>query len=198
MSVLLADVFDNFFAMDNSFLSQMKTMLLDPKKIVHDYWDGYRRFYFSPLRFLLIATIFVGFNFLITKNEFLGLNISSGNTFVGLSLVVFVAFIPFLTFSTLLTYIKFKKNFYEHLVLNIYTFSFWVILFSLVSIVFHEIGLVQNIEASFLVFLLLVIIWNSRVLSLSLLKQILYCILNCVILVIIALGFAFLKGSLYF
>lgn len=87
-----ADFLDNFFAVDNSFVSQMREMLVNPKKIILDYWNGYRRYYFSPGRVLLIATIFLGFNFLITNNEFLGLGISASS--VSLTLGFFLIFLP--------------------------------------------------------------------------------------------------------
>lgn len=196
MPTLMADFFDNFFAMDNSFLSQMWIMLKDPKKVVQDYWDGYRRFYFSPNRVLLIGTIFIGLNFLITENEFLGVRFGSGYSFIGLSLVVFLVFLPFLTGSSMLTYTKFKKNFYEHLVLNIYTFSLWTMLFSLVSIVVYKIGWTRSESFIFPVFLLLVIVWNSRVFQLSLPKRILYCFLNCLYFSVILFTIVFLQGDL--
>lgn len=129
------DFLDNFFALDNSFISQLKWMLLDPKRVVQDYWNGYRKFYFSPVRFLLIATIFLGFNFLITGNKFLNISISSSDDFVPLTLVTFFLFTPLFSISSRLTFWKFKKNNYEHLVMNLYTISLWTIFFSLFSAV---------------------------------------------------------------
>lgn len=175
------DMLDNFFAMDNSFVSQIWQMLKDPKKIIHDYWNGYRRFYFSPGRFLLIATIFLGFNFLLKENEFLGATISSSSTFLSSTMAFFLLLVPILTLSSMLAYLGLKKNFYEHLVLNLYNFSLWTILFSTLSILLHktELDLFNLGFQAF--FFLLVVIWNARSFKIKPIEMILRFFLNVVL-----------------
>jgi hypothetical protein len=179
-----------FFSLDRSVWLNVKTMLLNPGKIVKNYWNGFRNFYFSPNKFLIISALFLSINFLLFRGVFLGIPFNPKN--ISAQLLFLIIFLPFLTFSSYLTYRIFKKNLVEHLVLNSYSLSIWLLIFSLGSVIINY-SCLKFLEHPFLLlFLILIIFWNSRVFELSTLKRLLYTGLNLLIFGIITGGILFL------
>ncbi|MBK7409320.1 MAG: hypothetical protein IPJ40_15500 [Saprospirales bacterium] len=139
--------------------------MLDPRKLVENYWNGFRNFYYSPNKFLLIATIFLGFSFLFSKNKFLTLTIDIEN-FSG-QLAFLLLMLPLLTFSSYPAYWGVRKNLYEHLVMNSYNLSIWIVVFSVPSIILGKLDVPVLEIPLFIAFIGLTLYWNARVLALS-------------------------------
>ncbi|WP_074613566.1 hypothetical protein [Polaribacter dokdonensis] len=153
----------------------LKIALFAPRTIVSNYWNGFRKYYFTPFQFFTIASLSLLINYFFFNN-FLGLsltvNISSHLAILALNIVL-------LTLFSALVYIKFKKNIFEHLILNIYNVSLWTILFVPISIVLSLVF--ENTDMArffFIPFHLLILIWNSKVFDLSSLKRFLFVVLN--------------------
>jgi hypothetical protein len=173
---ILWGLFESFFSFEKSIFMNIKIALSDPKTIVSNYWNGFRKYYFTPFQFFTIASLSLLINYYLFNN-FLGLslsvnNISSHFAVLGLNIILFPLF-------SALSYLKFKKNIFEHLILNIYNVSLWTILFVPISIILSLV--LDNTDVTrffFIPFHLLILIWNSKAFELSKLKRFLFVIIN--------------------
>jgi hypothetical protein len=174
-ATFLGDLFDSIFSLEKSFYRNIRIGLTQPKTLVLNYWNGFRKFYYSPGKFLTIASFFLVLHYSIA-NDFLGV-VVTGN--ISSQFLVLLVNILILTLSSYLLYIQFKKNFYEHLILNIYNVSIWIILFFPISAI---LSLTVNNNRSeqffYILFHLLVVIWNSKAFELTKSKRFLFVILN--------------------
>ncbi len=56
---ILEDLFGNLFSLEKSFFKNIKIALLRPQKLILNYWKGFRGYYYSPGKFLVIASSFL-------------------------------------------------------------------------------------------------------------------------------------------
>ena len=181
---IFEDLFGNIFSLDKSFFNNIKIGLLKPKILTLNYWNGFRGYYFSPSKFLVIASLF--FIIQITySNNFFGIIVKSkiAPQFSLLFVIILV-----LSFFSFITYLKYKKTFYDHLILNIYNTSLWSIIFVPISLILSLLNTEKTIKTGFLLFyLLLIIVWNSRVFEINKYKRFRYVVLNIIIIIVIPL-----------
>lgn len=181
---ILKDLFGNIFLLEKSFFKNIKIGLLQPKILISNYWNGFRGYYYSPSRFLTIASLFFLLQ-LMLGNDFLGITVTS--KFSQQFTLLFFNIVLF-TFLSFIIYLKYKKRFYEHLILNIYNVSLWSIIFVPISIILNLFNTHKTIETGFIfLYLLLIIIWNSKAFEMNKFKRFIYVTLNCIFLVIIIL-----------
>jgi len=174
----LGDLFGSIFSLEKSFFRNIRIGLSQPKTLVLNYWNGFRKFYYSPGKFFTMASLFILLHYIFAK-DFLGVSITSkaSTQFILLSFNIFI-----LTFLSFITFLKYKRNLYEHLVLNIYNVSLWTIVFVPISITLNLLNTSNFIEQFFFIpYHLLIIIWNSRAFDMSKLKRITYVILNLIL-----------------
>ena len=179
LSTFLGDLFGSIFSLEKSFFLNIRIGLTQPKTLVLNYWNGFRKFYYSPGKFLTIASIFLAIHYSIA-NDFLGLIVTSN---ISSQFVILLVNILLLTFSSFILYIQFKKNFFEHLVLNIYNVSLWIIVFFPISLFLSLIVNNNRTEQYFyILYHILVIIWNSKAFELTKAKRSLFLVINLLIL----------------
>lgn len=179
IKTILEDLFASVFSLEKSFFTNIKTGLSNPKLLVSNYWNGFRKYYFSPGKFFTIASLFLLLHYLIA-NDFLGLVVTST---ISSQFVILLSNIILLTFLSSLLYLKFKKNVFEHLILNIYNVSLWTIIFVPISIILSLSINNNGIEEFFFIpYHLLIMIWNSKAFELTRLKRILFVAVNLVLL----------------
>jgi hypothetical protein len=179
IKTILGDLFANIFSIEKSFLKNIKLGLFHPKMLITNYWNGFRGYYYSPSKFLIIGSLlFLSLNLL--GKDFLGIYVSS-NFAQQFTILIFL--IILYSVCTFIIYYKFKKNFFEHLILNIYTVSLWSIIFAPISFLITSFGLSFISTIVLLVYLFLIIIWNSRVFELSNTKRFIYVILQVILLI---------------
>lgn len=175
---ILRDLFDSFFSLEKSFFVNIKIGLSQPKTIVSNYWNGFRKYYFSPVKFFTIASLFLLINYLVS-NYFLGLAVASD---ISSHFAILLLNIILLTIISSLLYLKFKKNIFEHLILNIYNVSLWTIIFVPISIILSLSANDNGIAEFFLIpYHLLIMIWNSKAFELTKLNRFLFVTINLVL-----------------
>ncbi len=178
ITTILGDLFESVFSLEKSFFTNIKIGLSQPKTLVSNYWNGFRKFYFSPGKFFTIASLFLLLHYLIA-NDFLGLVVSST---ISSQFVILLANIILLTFLSSLLYLKFKKNIFEHLILNIYNVSLWTIVFVPISVILSLSVNNNGIEELFFIpYHLLIMIWNSKAFELTKLKRFVFVMINLVL-----------------
>ncbi len=171
----LGDLFDSVFSLEKSFFRNIRIGLSQPKTLVLNYWNGFRKYYYSPGKFFTIASLFLVLHYSIA-NDFLGLVVTSN---ISSQFVILLSNILLLTFSSFLLYIQFKKNFFEHLILNIYNVSLWIIIFFPISVILSLTVNNNPIEQYFYIpFHILIIIWNSKAFELTKAKRFLFVTIN--------------------
>ncbi len=174
-TIFLGDLFDSIFSLEKSFLLNIRIGLSQPKTLVLNYWNGFRKFYYSPGKFLTIASLFLVLHY-STANDFLGI-VVTGN--ISSQFVILLVNILLLTLSSFLLYIQFKKNFYEHLILNIYNVSLWIIVFFPISAILSlTVNNNRTEQYFYILYHILVIIWNSKAFELTRPKRFLFVIIN--------------------
>jgi len=177
-SSILGDLFDSVFSLEKSFFRNIKIGLSQPKTLVSNYWKGFRKFYYSPGKFFTIASLFLLLHYFIA-NDFFGLVVSST---ISSQFVILFSNIILLTILSSLLYLKFKKNIYEHLILNIYNVSLWTIIFVPISIISSLLINNNSIEEFFfLPYHLLIMIWNSKAFELTKFKRFVFVTINLVL-----------------
>jgi hypothetical protein len=189
----MKDFFDNFFSLDQSLLANAKTLLIRPQIVVQGYLKGYRRYYYSPGKWLVIASIAIALCFYLTQSSFFIVSVKDSD--IQHQFIFLFLFLLLLSFSSYLSYyLPTRKNFTEHFVINIYHLSIWTLIFTPLAIVDH---LLQHpdlfAEICLFVYLLLIIIWDNKVLvNFSLGKRLSYILIHLIILVISVAGITYL------
>jgi hypothetical protein len=172
-ATILEDLFEK------SFIKNFKICLLNPKELVTNYWNGFRGFYYSPSRFLIIATLFTLLHSFFAK-DFLGIFVTSK---IAPQFTILIINIILMSLYSFIVYLKFKKTFLEHVILNIYTVSLWTILFIPISIILNSLDINKDIEhAFFLPYHLLIMIWNSNTFKIKKIKRFIYVAINFILL----------------
>jgi hypothetical protein len=180
IKMMFGDLFGNLFSLEKSILKNIKIGLVQPKMLITNYWNGYRGYYYSPSKFLTIASLFFLLQISL-KKKFLGIYVSSKFA-EQFSVLLFLIFLY--SIITYIVYYKFKKNYYEHLILNIYNVSLWSIIFIPISLLISISGL-EIISTNILfIYLILIIVWNSKVFELSNKKRFIYITLHIILLII--------------
>ncbi len=182
--VILKDFVGSVFSLEKSFFNQFQILLRNPTRITKSYWQGFRRYYFSPARWFVISSFTLAISLTITKGTFFGISIfltDNLNLNISSNLLIFLLFMPFIMISTWLTFIK-KKDFSEIAVMTIYNSSLWVIIFSFISIPAYFLMKYDHLPIFFKllipIMIFLIMYWNVRVFKFSKLKSIIYFLLN--------------------
>lgn len=173
---VLRDFVGNIFSLESSIFQNMKVAFLDPGKLVKNYWDGFRGYYYSPGRFFVTAGLFVLIDS-IWNEKFLGIVVTSK---VVPQFTIIMVSIIIVYLSTKLIYFRQKRSSVELLILAIYTVSLWTIVFvpiSAISNYFYS----PKIPILLIPFYLLILIWNSKVFELSKKQKWLHLLLHIVL-----------------
>lgn len=184
-SSILKEMFSNVFSLEKSVINNFKMGLFHSKELIENYWKGFRGFYYSPSRFLTIAALFTLFDSFFT-NDFLGVHVSS---VVAPQFTILIINVLLLSLLSYLVYLKQRKSFYQHLVLNIYNVSIWTIFFVPVSMLLNFLNAPTKIELCFfLPYHLTIMIWNSKAFNLNKISRVIH----------ISAGFIILYGVIFF
>ena len=123
-SSILKDAFAKITNMDKGFFFNVKSLLLNPNKIITDYILGKRKNIFNPISFLLISiTIYLIANSFITPSEKSAIDskaysygLEAGRFMKYYSKYFWILSIIWLSFATKLVFQKY--NYAEHLTIN--------------------------------------------------------------------------------
>jgi len=159
---VLRDFVGNIFSLESSIFQNLKIAFLDPGKLVNNYWDGFRGYYYSPAKFFVTAGLFVLIDSL-WNDKFMGIVVSSKYA-PQFSILIFSIIVVYL--SSMIIYFKQKRNSTEQLILAIYLVSIWTIVFVPISAISN---LIHDPQYPYLLipFFLLILIWNSKVFNLT-------------------------------
>lgn len=184
----ISDFADSFFSLKRSYLLNLKQLLLKPRIVVKNYWNGYRNFFFSPNRMLIITAFLISIYLYFTKDRFFGVEFQLGNEYswLGIQFLVVVFLLFFFVLATMITYYKKKKNFFEHIALNSYIFSVITPIFLFLAIVLSYFAEQNILQPLFSIFYF---VWIARVFESKWQKILIMATLNLIIFLALIVPF---------
>lgn len=181
---LINDLLSNFFSVEKSGFATILKILFNPKPIVNNYYNGFKNYYSSPGRILLYGIAIVALHISFVDNKVMGLTLQAQN--ISAQYLFWLFLFPVLTFISYVTFIRIEKGLSKHLISMTYVAnSLFITITILNDVVILIWGNKFRIWA-FILFILLVFFWNSRVFTNK--NKLLYFAINTVIQVIIFIG----------
>lgn len=189
---LFSDLFVAFLDVERSIFKQLWILLTQPKKIVVNYWEGYRKYYVSPFKLLLYALALAAIHLAYVQPVLLGVNLDAQG--IDTEIIFWGILLPFLTISSYVTFLPRKQSLVKHLisVLYIAAGNFIVILF-LNDVLFLSTGIDFDVYV-FYFFLVSLFSYNSIVFSKN--QNALRIIGNTLLQVVVFLGILLLVIAL--
>lgn len=190
---VLSDIFSNLTDVEKSVFLNIYYIIRYPKKVINNYWDGFRGYYYKPGKMLFYFITIAGLSALFLKGRLFGLVFSSQG--ISEALTFAIVFFPLLNLSSFLTYRRYKRNYLEHLVSTIYLVSTFGIILLIVESVIAHFNLLNDYSPPWIIFLSsFVLIWNSILFTSQSkpLKIIINAILELIVLVAIITLFGFI------
>ncbi|TNE78466.1 MAG: hypothetical protein EP332_14245 [Bacteroidetes bacterium] len=131
---LVYDLFANLLSLEKSVFSAAIRLFWNPHDYVQNYFNGFRSFYPSPGRMLLVALTIGGLQVALVSPELLGFEFSVEN--LAGQLAFFVVFVPVLSIISWLSGLVHKQSLIKHLISGIYLSSaYFITLQILLSII---------------------------------------------------------------
>lgn len=204
----------SIFQVDKGFFFTVHQLFIRPADAIKDFINGKRKPYFKPLAFLLLtSSIYILLNYLLDKNTFFESfiegylesyreahdltekevsNIQSVNWIIKNQTYVILFFIPIISIASYVVYYRFRLNYVEHLVLNIYVIGQQMIIFSLLSM------LIKNDSPWALFPIVLTFLYNVWVyFSFFRVKNFILRIINVLLLYVMIIFIIFLFSYVY-
>lgn len=155
LKYLMTEIPDSIFQIDRGFLFTVKQLTLRPGHSIREFLNGKRKPYYKPFAFFLItSTVYFLLPYLFDINTFvddllLGFRESMKDNnestdsgvldWISRNQTYFILlFIPLFSFASYLAFIKWKYNYIEHLVINIYITGYQMIIYSVFSFMFSD------------------------------------------------------------
>ena len=159
---LIKNSFAVFADVERSVFSLVYYMIINPKKIIHNYWNGFSKFYPGPSKLLLYSIAIVALHFKFFGENIIGLDLKVGGG-IKIEYAFFCFVFPFLFLSAYLTFIRKKKSIAKHLSSFTYISCTLLILLIFVDDLIFRTLFALNFKFFFFIWILLIFIWNSWV-----------------------------------
>lgn len=179
----MTDFADSLFSVNKSYLLNLKQLLLKPRFVIENYWNGYRNFFFSPNRMLFITAFLWSIYFYFTKNSLFGMEFQLGEnvSWLGIQFLVIVFLLFIFLLSTKITYFKKKKKFFENLALNSYIFSATIPILLILSVFLFKILEQNYLQVPFTIFYF---VWIARVFETKWWRILMMATINLIVLLV--------------
>ena len=154
---LIDGIANSIFQIDHGFLYTLKNLFIRPGNTIKDFLAGKRKPLLKPIAYVLFtATLYVITTYITGRNTYLvdvvsgiaeGVNNNSEETSNSVRVLNWFAsnhaystllLLPFFTLASYLAFIKSKYNYFEHLVLNSYVSGQHMVIYLMLSFVFHN------------------------------------------------------------
>ena len=180
-----SDLSSNLLDLDKTVFFNIYYVLRYPKKVIENYWAGFRNYYYNPGKVLFYFVTLAGLSSYILGNSLCGIDIIVDNNISSQFIFILIIY-PLLILASFLTYRKHKKTFIEHATASIYIISSIGIMVLIFQSLFTLLNLTESNDSIWLLILLiLVITWDTLVYTQK--KKFFYKVINGVIEFIILL-----------
>lgn len=150
-SYLVSEITDSVFQIHYGFFYTLRELFLAPGKSINEYLNGKRKKYFKPLSYLLIlSTVYFLLTLAIDEKTWIGDFLSGWNEgrrekdaeiqpiliwFSEKYAYTTLLLIPIFSMASYLSFLRFNKNYIEHIVINSYITGQQAIVYSLFAVV---------------------------------------------------------------
>ena len=161
---MIAALLSGFFSLERSAFGTMWKVLVNPKAVIHNFWQGYRNYYYRPGSLIFYVIFVIGLHLNFVNAQILGVNVSLSGVSKEMAVIfspqVFflLLILPLLSSATYLTHRNQKRSFPEHFISATYVFATWAVIYTIIS---DTLLLLFGIDPSTLLFLALLFIWSS-------------------------------------
>ena len=160
---LIGDLISNLFDLQRSAIAGVRMSFTQPRKLIHNYWNGNRRYYPSPGKMLFFALAIAAVHLAYVNRQVVGADISVDH--VESQVVFWIILLPILSFCSLASFVRSKMSYAKHLVSTIYLGSAFYIAITVVNdILILTVGDILGATVLIL-FLQLVFVYNSIVMQ---------------------------------
>jgi len=159
---IITDYITQILSLERSGFATIIQLIIYPKKVVENYWNGYRNYFQSPGKILFYFLTIAGLQIVLVSPKLFDLTISAG---IISPQFVFIIIIPLLSLTSYLTYKKHGLHYGEHFIAQTYLFSVFGILFIIVGNVFDYLLKFNLGIFNFFFMLLIILLWSVFVFS---------------------------------
>ncbi|MGE0560480.1 MAG: hypothetical protein AB7O47_01565 [Flavobacteriales bacterium] len=171
-----SDLSSNVFDLDQSLFYNIYYILRFPKKVIENYWAGFRNYYYNPGKVLFYFLTLSGLSSYILRNSLLGIDINVPDV-VSTQFIFILIIYPIFILTSYLTYRKNHRTIIEHATASIYIVSTIGIVLLVFQSIFTYYKITHTRNSVWLpILLILVTIWNSFIYTRN--KKLIYKILN--------------------
>lgn len=189
---ITTDFFNNLFSLDKSVFAAILTLLINPKKIILNYWMGYRRYFASPGKMVVYALTIAALHLNYVNRELLGLSFDLDG--IRAQFLFWLVFLPILFLVSFLSFFRLKHNFAKHVISITYLSASFFIILTLLGDMLELSGIRPRHWLAF-IFICCTTLWNSHVFNQgSFFRFAGGAIIQLVILILIIMG---LSGMIY-
>lgn len=165
---LIAEFSESVFSLEKTLFQTLYSLLVKPKQVIVNYWEGNRNYYYSPGRMTMLAIFIIGINLFFVDKEILGVSINmtgiskEASFFISPQVFFILLMLPLISITTYLTYFKQKHHLLEHISAVTYIFAYWAIVITLIWDLL-EIIINDDVMGAFVLFCACVFIWTASV-----------------------------------
>ncbi|PKP48797.1 MAG: hypothetical protein CVT95_03980 [Bacteroidetes bacterium HGW-Bacteroidetes-12] len=161
---IFTDFGGQIFSLEKSVFATVFNLIISPKKIIENYWNGYRNYDQSPGRLLFYFLTIAGLHLLFVDENIFQINVKTPSSLLSPQMAIIILVIPILSLTTFISFRNQKRNYGEHFIAHTYLFS---VFGSIVIILDDLLTLISNeLETYPLIILLLAILfWTSLLFS---------------------------------
>lgn len=159
---IITDYITQILSLERSGFATITQVIISPKRVVENYWNGYRNYFQSPGKILFYFLTIAGLQIVLVNPKLFDMDISAG---IISPQFVFIIIIPLLSLTSYLTYKKHRLHYGEHFIAQTYLFSVFGILFIIVGNIFDYLLKINFGIFNFLFMLLIILLWSAFVFS---------------------------------
>lgn len=163
IKTLLFDLVANLFSFEKSVAATSLKLLTNPASILLNYLNGWKGYYPSPGKMLLVALTIAGLYLAYAGSSLLGLQFSLSS--MQTQVTFFIFFLPTLAGSSRLAYFKSQRDFTDFLIAAIYLCSAYSIVIIVFQVVLMSVFSFELDKWQGVLFLLLYFLGVSRTFS---------------------------------
>lgn len=157
----IGDLLTNLFSLEKSVAASSFKLLFRPDFIIHNYINGFKNYYPSPGKMLLVALTIAGLHLTFVDDVLLGLSFNIENMSVQIGFFLF--FIPFSAAVSKLSHLRKTIGFIKHWITSIYLSAAYLILLTVITDILYWLSPLRMGAYMGLVFLLLILFGDARV-----------------------------------
>ncbi len=173
------DLSSNVFDIDKSLIINLYQIIRFPKKVIENFWNGYRNYYYNPGKFLFYFITIAGLSSILLKNSLFGLNLLSEGL-MSTQFIFILLYYPFHIASSYLAYWRNHKTIVEHATASIYLISALGIILLVIQNIFTVFEWSkENDPIWILILTILAVLWKSLLFSTK--RNFFYILLNAFI-----------------